>query len=198
MSSETPAASHIDLTEDEKILHKLGYAQELMRAMGAFRNFAISFTIISILAGLPHVVLPRVSVRRPGRRDLGLDHRRLRHDLRRALDGGDRFDVPDRRRPLLLVVEARQRRLGMVYGLVQPDRPDRDHRRRRLRARDFATALFNFWWAYPNDRHHIFYLFVGFLIAAALLNVFDVRITSMVNGFSAYWHVLGVRIIVGA
>ena len=38
-------------SEDEKILHKLGYAQELFRAMGGFRNFAISFTIISILAG---------------------------------------------------------------------------------------------------------------------------------------------------
>ena len=32
-------------------LHKLGYAQELFRAMGGFQNFAISFTIISILAG---------------------------------------------------------------------------------------------------------------------------------------------------
>ena len=38
-------------SEDEQILHKLGYAQELFRAMGGFRNFAISFTIISILAG---------------------------------------------------------------------------------------------------------------------------------------------------
>jgi hypothetical protein len=36
---------------DEQILHKLGYAQELFRAMGGFQNFAISFTIISILAG---------------------------------------------------------------------------------------------------------------------------------------------------
>src|SRR5688500_20159449 len=38
-------------SEDERLLHKLGYAQELFRAMGGFRNFAISFTIISILAG---------------------------------------------------------------------------------------------------------------------------------------------------
>ena len=38
-------------SEDEQILHKLGYAQELFRGMGGFRNFAISFTIISILAG---------------------------------------------------------------------------------------------------------------------------------------------------
>ena len=38
-------------SEDEQILHKLGYAQELFRAVGGFQNFAISFTIISILAG---------------------------------------------------------------------------------------------------------------------------------------------------
>ncbi len=40
-----------ELSEDEQLLHKLGYAQELYRAMGGFGNFAISFTIISILAG---------------------------------------------------------------------------------------------------------------------------------------------------
>src|SRR5512134_3234544 len=38
-------------SEDERLLHRLGYAQELFRAMGGFQNFAISFTIISILAG---------------------------------------------------------------------------------------------------------------------------------------------------
>ncbi|WP_250556646.1 amino acid permease [Pseudonocardia lacus] len=36
---------------DEALLHKLGYAQVLYREMGGFSNFAISFTIISILAG---------------------------------------------------------------------------------------------------------------------------------------------------
>src|SRR3712207_6195643 len=38
-------------TDDESLLHRLGYAQELFRSMGGFSNFAISFTIISILAG---------------------------------------------------------------------------------------------------------------------------------------------------
>src|SRR6059036_4144782 len=38
-------------SEDERTLHRLGYAQELFRSMGGFQNFAISFTIISILAG---------------------------------------------------------------------------------------------------------------------------------------------------
>src|SRR5580693_5227052 len=38
-------------TDDEQRLHELGYAQELMRRMSGFSNFAVSFTIISILSG---------------------------------------------------------------------------------------------------------------------------------------------------
>ena len=41
-----PAAS-----TDEQRLHELGYAQELRRRMSGFSNFAVSFTIISILSG---------------------------------------------------------------------------------------------------------------------------------------------------
>jgi amino acid transporter len=36
---------------DEAQLQKLGYAQQLLRAMGGFSNFALSFSIISILTG---------------------------------------------------------------------------------------------------------------------------------------------------
>lgn len=39
------------MNEDEKVLHGMGYAQELSRRMGGFQNFAISFSIICILAG---------------------------------------------------------------------------------------------------------------------------------------------------
>jgi amino acid transporter len=39
------------IKQDIKRLHGLGYAQELFREMGGFSNFAISFTIISILTG---------------------------------------------------------------------------------------------------------------------------------------------------
>ena len=39
------------LDADEKRLHELGYAQELRRRMSGFSNFAVSFTIISILSG---------------------------------------------------------------------------------------------------------------------------------------------------
>jgi hypothetical protein len=37
--------------KDRRILHALGYAQELRRSMSGFSNFAISFTIISVLSG---------------------------------------------------------------------------------------------------------------------------------------------------
>ena len=37
--------------EDVKVLHSMGYAQELSRRMHAFSNFAISFSIICILSG---------------------------------------------------------------------------------------------------------------------------------------------------
>jgi amino acid permease (GABA permease) len=39
------------LDEDTRKLHELGYAQELDRGMSRFSNFAVSFTIISILSG---------------------------------------------------------------------------------------------------------------------------------------------------
>jgi amino acid transporter len=40
-----------NLTDDEKLLAKLGYKQDLNRSWSGFSNFAISFSIISILAG---------------------------------------------------------------------------------------------------------------------------------------------------
>src|SRR6478736_2789681 len=45
----TPESKVVD--EDVKVLHSMGYAQELSRRMHAFSNFAISFSIICILSG---------------------------------------------------------------------------------------------------------------------------------------------------
>ena len=46
-----PAVPSAPKSDDEALLHRLGYAQTLHREFGGFSNFAISFTIISILAG---------------------------------------------------------------------------------------------------------------------------------------------------
>lgn len=49
MSSSNRSAREELIAADMKRLHAMGYAQELFRAMGGFSNFAISFTIISVL-----------------------------------------------------------------------------------------------------------------------------------------------------
>src|SRR5436305_15229722 len=47
-----PAATKEEqIRADTARLHQLGYAQQLYRDMGGFSNFAISFTIISVLTG---------------------------------------------------------------------------------------------------------------------------------------------------
>jgi amino acid transporter len=46
-----PRTREETIKQDVKDLHRLGYAQELFRSMGGFSNFAISFSIISILTG---------------------------------------------------------------------------------------------------------------------------------------------------
>ena len=47
----TPPDGAPKLNADETLLAELGYKQELERSWGGFTNFAISFSIISVLAG---------------------------------------------------------------------------------------------------------------------------------------------------
>ena len=51
MAANKRSAKEELIAADIKRLHAMGYAQELFRAMGGFSNFAISFTIISVLSG---------------------------------------------------------------------------------------------------------------------------------------------------
>ena len=49
--TEDAAGARSTATDDERQLAELGYRQDLSRAWSGFTNFAISFTIISVLAG---------------------------------------------------------------------------------------------------------------------------------------------------
>ncbi len=51
MATNSRSAKEELIAQDIKRLHGMGYAQELFRTMGGFSNFAISFTIISVLSG---------------------------------------------------------------------------------------------------------------------------------------------------
>ncbi|CCV05458.1 Amino acid permease-associated region [Mesorhizobium metallidurans STM 2683] len=46
-----PGYTDLDKAEDVKVLHNMGYAQELERRLSRFSNFAVSFSIICILSG---------------------------------------------------------------------------------------------------------------------------------------------------
>jgi amino acid transporter len=58
------------IAQDVQDLHGLGYAQELLRTMGGFSNFAISFSIISILTGA--VILYNLGLEMAGPAAVGL------------------------------------------------------------------------------------------------------------------------------
>jgi amino acid transporter len=198
--SETPspAPGVIHTSEDERTLHKLGYAQELLRAMGAFRNFAISFTIISILAGCltsyylafqwggPVAVTWGWVIVGVFTTFVALSMAEIASTYPTA--GGLYYWSSKLGSPAWGWFTGWFNLIGLIgiiaavgYGLAI-----------------YATSFFNLMWDYPNDRHHIFYVFVGALVLGMLFNVFDVRITSLLNAISAYWHVIGVIIIVGA
>ena len=121
------------LTADEQRLAELGYKQELKRGWSGFSNFAISFSIICILAGcfttygqaLKNGGPIAISIAWPLISVLILFVAWSMSELASAM--------PDRRRHLLLGVQARRRRLGLVHRLVQPDRPGRGGGLGRLR-----------------------------------------------------------------
>src|SRR5436305_3192099 len=46
-----PTSREDQIRADARDLERLGYAQQLFREMGGFSNFAVSFSIISILTG---------------------------------------------------------------------------------------------------------------------------------------------------
>ena len=66
--STGPAGGGYHTSEDEQILHKLGYAQELFRGDGRVPELRDLVHDHLDPRGLPDVVLRRVRARRPGGR----------------------------------------------------------------------------------------------------------------------------------
>ena len=139
-----PQSREEAIQQDIQDLHGLGYAQELLRSMGGFSNFAISFSIISILTGAVILYNYGLDARRAG---CGRPRLAAGHDLHaddRGHHGRDRLGLPDRRRPVLLGQQAAEQGLGLVDRLAQPRRPDLDRRRAsttRPRSTSSATIL---------------------------------------------------------
>lgn len=194
------------IKQDVKDLHRLGYAQQLFREMGGFSNFAISFSIISILTGAmilygyglrfagpiintvgwPIVALFTLTVAAsmaelasayPTAGGLYYWAHRL---------GGKRWAWVTAWLNMLgqititagIDIAASIYIVGMVVRMlgIPADAP----------VPLFGTA--NSWG---------FYLFVMviIMIPQILINAFGIRLTALLNDFSVYWHIGGVGII---
>jgi amino acid transporter len=93
--TDDPVPSREDvINQDVADLHKLGYAQELFRSMGGFSNFAISFSIISILTGAVILYDYGLGLGGPAAVGIGWPLVTIFVLLHRGIDGGDRLAYP--------------------------------------------------------------------------------------------------------
>ena len=191
-----PTPGGYQTSEDERILHKLGYAQELFRAVGGFQNFAISFTIISILAGCLTSYVIAFAQGGPvavtwGWLLVGLMSTLVALAMAEIASayptaGGLYYWASKLGSPAWGWFTGWFNLVGQIavtaaigYGLAI-----------------FATALLNYWFEYPNTKEYVYLAYAVVLLAALLLNLFKVSLTAMLNTISAYWHMIGVVVIV--
>src|SRR5581483_1652971 len=165
MSSVAPGP-HVD--DDERTLHRLGYAQVLYREMGGFSNFAISFTIISILAGCLTSYFIAFANGGPVAVTWGW-----------LIVG---FFVVLVALAMAEVASSMPTAGAIYYG-----------------AAIFWTSLMNLWFpSVSTGRHTVFLTFTIIVAVHLLLNLNGVRLLAMINSISAWWHMLGVLVIVFA
>ena len=60
----------------------------------------------------------------------------------------------------------------------------------------FLTSLLNLLWNYPNSVNWLLFTYGYIILGAAVINMFKVPITALLNTVSAWWHMIGVVFIV--
>ena len=191
---------HLD--DDAKTLAELGYTQELHRGMSAFSNFAVSFSIISILAGC--ITSYRIALVSGGPSALTLGW---------LIVGVMVMAVA----LAMAEVCSRYPTAGGLYFWA--GRLARRNKRQwawfvgwfNFMGEVAVTAAIDFgcastWMAFATLVGWIsaptpamtFATFVVIILAHALLNTVGVKLVSVLSNISAWWHVGGVLVIVGA
>jgi amino acid permease (GABA permease) len=197
-ADKTTASAVID--DDQQRLHELGYAQELRRHMSGFSNFAVSFTIISILSGCltlygtgmnsggPVIITwgwPFVGVMTLF---VGLAMAEVCSSFPTA--GGLYYwsaKLAPRNPAAWSWFTGWFNFLGQVAVTAGID----------FGAAFFLNALLNLQWGFDTRPWHTIVLFAAILVLHGVLNQFGVRLIAVLNNVSVWWHILGVLVIVG-
>jgi len=196
-ADETTAPATI--TDDQQRLHELGYAQELRRHMSGFTNFAVSFTIISILSGCltlygtgmnsggPVIITwgwPFVGVMTLF---VGLAMAEVCSSFPTA--GGLYYwsaKLAPRNPAAWSWFTGWFNFLGQVAVTAGID----------FGAAFFLNALLDLQWGYDTRPWHTIVLFAAILLLHGVVNQFGVRLIAVLNNVSVWWHIIGVLIIV--
>ena len=194
-------AAQAPLSSDEETLHQLGYAQELRRRMSGFSNFAVSFTIISILSGCltlygygmgtggPAIIVwgwPIVSIMTLF---VGLAMAEVCSSFPTA--GGLYYwsaKLARRNGAAWSWFTGWFNFLGQVAVTAGID----------FGAAFFINALLNLQFGTPTYHWVTILIFAGVLLVHGMLNQFGIRLVALLNDVSVWWHLIGVLIIVGA
>jgi amino acid transporter len=184
--------------KDTRMLHALGYAQELRRGMSGFSNFAISFTIISILSGTLTLYYQGINYGGPVEEaygwplvsvfviivGLGMAEIASKYPTAGGLYywaskmGGASWGWFTGWFNLIgqIAITA-----GIDYG-----------------AAVFTDALLQLLWPnhFTGTAHEVIYVYAVILALHALMNIFSVKLVALLNDISVWWHCLGVLIIV--
>jgi len=189
------AATERVLTDDERRLAELGYKQDLDRRMSGFANFAMSFTIISILSGALTLYGTGINYGGPAQQAWGwpivslfviivaLSMAELASAYPTA--GGLYWWASRLGGPVWGWFTGWFNLIGQVAITAGID----------YGAATFTTALLNLVFSYNNDNHHIMYVYIAILALHAFLNIRSVKLVARLNDVSAYWHVIGVAVI---
>ncbi|MEU5275832.1 amino acid permease [Streptomyces asoensis] len=187
---------------DEERLAQLGYTQVLARRMSAFSNYAVSFTIISVLSGCLTLYLFGMNTGGPavitwgwvavGLMTLfvGLSMAEIcsAYPTSAGLYFWAHRLAPPRSAAAWAWFTGWFNVLGQVAVTAGID----------FGAASFLGAYLNLQFDFEVTPGRTVLLFAGILVLHGLLNTFGVRIVALLNSVSVWWHVLGVGVIVGA
>lgn len=197
-SRNTWIASRDSGPADEALLHRLGYSQVLYREMGGFSNFAISFTIISVLAGCLTSYYLAFDYGGPVAITWGWLLVGGFCVLVALAMGEIASSMPTAGALYFWASKLGGRSWGWFTGWFNLIGQIAVTAAIDYGAAVFATALFNLWFPtlIGTDTVAIFIVYTLMVGAHLALNRLNINVLAQLNTVSAWWHMVGVVMII--